>query len=1021
MVKGRLFKKVALALSLVAAVLQVGSAVQVSAAEDSGEITGNIEVIFNHSDLDMEKYIEAFEKKYPGIHVKYTCYPNYETQIVPRLESGDYGDVLFVPSYMTSEELSVYFAYLGDKNVLSEKYNYLDGGRNINRSVYGIPSYAYMSGILYNKDIFYQAGVTENPKTTAEFLEALQNIAERTDATPFYTNYADPWALTLWDTFSYIEMTGSPDYKYTYFTYEKDVFLQGSTHYQVYRLLYDIVKNGLCEKDPTKSNWERSKSMLNKGEIGAIAIGSWALSQFKDAGENGDSIAFMPFPNEVNGRQYMTVSTDYAMGISKNSKNPEAARAFLDYMLDESGYALEHETLSIVKTDPYPDAYGNMENVILVTNSLADATEYSDYQKMSSKLKFDDGAEGQRVILSALGRTEESFEDIMKDWNKRWESSRTANMKVKERNLNLGTGTSVIQNYEVNFSQTEHEYIKNTKTLRVGYLTDLAPFQYELEGEFVGVTRELCDMIAKSTGLELQYIPYANTEAVENALLSGEIDMAAGMAKEAGYDPSLRYSKGYITYMNLLVKNETDEVNMGVGSKLACVRGENNRFSDTAGIITKKYDTYAEAIRAVEKLEMDYAVVNYYSAYYYIEEQECSHVTMLPLSDMAGMYFAFGQNVDTRLISICNKCIYGVPEENVQIMLYDHMSPPAQEITLMRFVEANPVLCIGVIVLIFLLIAVGAIAVFYEKMNSARKHEMDMRRYEILANIVNEYIFEYDFLGEVLKFDQKSMDKFGFAKEVKIQETSRADEGIRTLYEYLSKIEDAEVAQSEAFRLSDKEGETQWYKVLVHRVKDAEDKSKHVIAKLINVQKEIEEKMRMEEKAEKDPLTGIFNRNGFRNHLKQITESADSPLPYSVIMIDFDDFKSVNDCLGHAGGDVALQMLAKVMEELFDEKAINCRYGGDEFMIYTYGITEDTLEEKLKKLVRRMDCEMQYQDLSRKISVSIGAYYSYDKLSWEELFEGADSALYEVKEFGKNGYRLTGREKQERGKEHGAE
>lgn len=1012
MVKGRLLKKVALTAALVAAVLLSGNAMQVCASEENEEITGNIEVIFNHANDDMEKYIEAFEKKYPGVHVTYTCYPNYETQIVPRLESGDYGDVLFVPSYMTGEELSTYFAYLGDKNVLSEKYNYLDGGRNINRSVYGIPSYAYMSGILYNKDIFYQAGVTENPKTSAEFLEALQDIAERTDAIPFYTNYADPWALTLWDTFSYIEMTGSADYKYTYFTYEKDAFLQGSTHYQVYKLLYDIVKNGLCENDPTKSNWERSKSMLNKGEIGAIAIGSWALCQFKEAGPNGDSIAFMPFPNEVNGRQYMTVSTDYAIGISKNSANPEAARAFLDYMLDESGYALEHELLSIVKTDPYPDAYGKMENVILVTNSLANGTEYSDYQKMSSKLKFDDGTEGQRVILSALGKSAESFEDIMKDWNKRWESSRTANMKVKERNLNLGTGTSVIQNYEVNFSQTEHEYIKETKILRVGYLTDFAPFQYEREGAFAGVTRELCDMIAKSTGLELQYIPYANTAAVEKALLSGEIDMAAGMEKEAEQDESLRYSKGYITYMNLLVKNESDDINMGVGSKLACVRGENNRFSDTAGIITKKYDTYAEAIKAVEKLEMDYVVVNYYSAYYYIEEQECSHVTMLPLSDMAGMYFAFNENVDTRLISICNKCIYGVPEENVQIMLYDHMSPPVQEITLVRFVEANPVLCIAVIVLIFLLIAVGAIAIFHEKMNSARKHEMDMKRYEILANIVDEYIFEYDFLAEVLKFDQKSMDKFGFAKEVKIQETLQEKEGIQTLREYLSGIEEAEVAQSEAFRLSDKEGETQWYKVLVHRVKDAEGKSRHMIAKLINVQKEMEEKMRMEEKAEKDPLTGIFNRNGFRSHLKQITETENWQLPVSVIMIDFDDFKSVNDGLGHAGGDTALQMLAKVMEELFDQNALNCRYGGDEFMIYTYGITEEALEQKIKNLVKRMDCELQYQDLSQKISVSIGAYYSYEKLSWEELFEGADSALYEVKEFGKNGYHLVGKEKQ---------
>lgn len=1008
MIRGKFFKKIISVLTIFAAVVQLGSAMPVEASTDM-QISGDIEVIFNLADADMKKYIDAFEAKYPRVNVKYTCYPNFEEQIVPRFESGDYGDVLYVPAYMETSDLSTYYAYLGDENILSQKYNYLDGGRKIGSAVYGIPTSAYMSGILYNKDVFYQAGVTEIPKTPDEFLQALRDIDSRTEAIPFYTNFADPWALTLWDTFSYIEMTGSADYKYTYFTYEKDAFLEGSTHYQVYKLLYDIVKNGLCETDPKRSDWEKSKKMLNNGELAAMAIGSWALYQFQAAGENADAVAFMPFPNEISGRQYMTVSTDYAMGISKNSKYPEAARAFFDFMLDESGCALDQETLSIVKTDPYPDAYGEMENVILITNSIASAVEYSDYLKMSSKLNFEDGKEAQRIILSALGESDESFDDIMKDWNRRWESSRTSKMKVQERNLNLGTGTSIIQNYEINFSQTEHEYIKEKKTLKVGYLTDFAPFQYEDEEGFTGVTRDLCEIIAENTGLELEYIPFANSSAVAAALFVGEIDMAAGMDKGGGYDQSLRYSKDYMTYMNLLVKNETVDMNLGVGSKLACVKGENNSFSETSGIITRKYNTYADAIKAVENLEADYVVVNYYSADYYIKAQECSHVTMLPVSENAGMYFAFNENVDTRLISICNKCIYGVPEENLQVMLREHLEPPTQEITLMRFVEANPVACIVAVILIFLFIATVAFAFFNEKMKSARKHEMDMKRYEILSSLVKEYIFEYDFSGDIIRFDQKSVDKFGFDKEVKAHDNDDMSPGVLSICRHIAEVEDAEVAESAAFLLTDTDGRTQWYKVLMHKVRDAEGKSQHVIAKLVNVQKEMEEKQRMAEKAEKDPLTGIYNRDGLRARLATIYENLEGQMPIALIMIDFDDFKSVNDKLGHAGGDVALKMLAGTMNDLFGDNAVNCRYGGDEFMIFTHGIPVEELEKLIAELVSKMDYNLTYQNATQKLSVSAGAYYSHTNTSYEELFAEADSIMYQVKESGKNNYMIIGK------------
>lgn len=95
---------------------------------------------------------------------------------------------------------------------------------------------------MYNKEVFDKAGITEPPKTIEDFLQALRDIKERTDAIPFYTNYAAGWPLQVWEQYSYIEMTGDPDYRENGFVNELNPYGKGTAHYQVYDLLYNIVK-----------------------------------------------------------------------------------------------------------------------------------------------------------------------------------------------------------------------------------------------------------------------------------------------------------------------------------------------------------------------------------------------------------------------------------------------------------------------------------------------------------------------------------------------------------------------------------------------------------------------------------------------------------------------------------------------------------------------------------------------------------------------------------------------------------
>ncbi|MBQ8823467.1 MAG: GGDEF domain-containing protein [Lachnospiraceae bacterium] len=989
---------------LIAVTFFMGDRIQVNATQ---ELSGHLEILLNVSEEDMAKYLEGFQKKYPNVTLEYHAYGDYENEIKERIESGDYGDVLLIPTYIPYDQVGTYFRALGEYNKLDEKYLYMQNAIYSGKIVYGIPSFAYTSGILYNKDVFYQAGISEPPKSIEDFLIALQSIKERTEAIPFYTNYASEWALPIWESFSYIEMTGNPDYKENLLIKEKDPFLKGSAHYEVYELLYDIVELGMCEEDLKKITWDRSKKMLNRGEIGCVAIGSWAVSQFKAAGPNSDAIAFMPFPNEIEGRQYMTISTDYNYGVSRNSENPDAAKAFVSYMLDESGFALDHETISIVRTDPYPASYGDMEDVLLLCNNLSVGDNYLTKQVLSAGLNLENGQEIKRVIEAAKGSRPETFEDIAQEWNSKWEANRTPDMPVEEEKVTALYESVIIDSYEVSFSQTESDYLEEKQLLRVGYVRNMPPFQYEEEGGFTGLASYMCDMIGESTGLSVTYVPYDNTQEMIAALSENDIDMIACIDVDADYGEDLNFSKEYLSSMNVLVRNEALAVAELESSMSAYVEGE-EVGSHTAEVhsLGKRYATYEEAIASIETDASSWTIMNYYTAEYYVQELDCKNISVMPLSGGVELGFAFAKDVDTRLISICNKCIYGMPEENLQIVLRDYMEPGRKPITLKRFIEENPIPCIIVLLGIFLLIAVTFVTVILEKYRSARKQALDAQRYELLTSLIDEYIIGYDYATEVFFFDNKLQERFAISKNIRFSDDGYENDNVgQILRNYQAALKEGkEVTQ--AFRMTDIEGNKQWYRLLFRVIYKNDGTPQSVIGKICNVQKTVEELQQAEDRAQRDALTGIYNRKGFDKQLGLLQENTENYLPATLAVIDLDDFKGVNDTLGHAGGDAVLQLLVGKLQNIFDENTISARFGGDEFMMYIYGQEMASVEELLGRLVKEMDMSFTYHNISRKISVSVGAAYTESKKAFEEMFEVADKALYETKELGRNGYVL---------------
>lgn len=160
-------------------------------------------------------------------------------------------------------------------------------------------------------------------------------------------------------------------------------------------------------------------------------------------------------------------------------------------------------------------------------------------------------------------------------------------------------------------------------------------------------------------------------------------------------------------------------------------------------------------------------------------------------------------------------------------------------------------------------------------------------------------------------------------------------------------------------------------------------------------------------KANTDPLTKLFNRNIFRELVMESLEA--SPNQGILLMIDMDNFKLVNDQLGHPEGDKVLKCFAHMLENYFNRnKDIVARIGGDEFAVYVGRSIEcPETEAMLNKFIALFHNTFDELYPKQKLSVSIGGSYVKSCGSvYEKLYQNADNAMYQIKKNGKNGFTI---------------
>lgn len=242
------------------------------------------------------------------------------------------------------------------------------------------------------------------------------------------------------------------------------------------------------------------------------------------------------------------------------------------------------------------------------------------------------------------------------------------------------------------------------------------------------------------------------------------------------------------------------------------------------------------------------------------------------------------------------------------------------------------------------------------------------------------------------KFDQHMRDQVDEMTQ-RVGKAVDIDDLKRSISEHLDSISSA-VDQHAGDAVEHQQAKEEEVEVLKERIKAMEEETRYI-------RKRLKEER---DKALKDSLTSLPNREAYDERFElELERYKRYKKPATLVVADIDFFKSINDNYGHLSGDKVLQIIAKEIQNRIRKTDFVARYGGEEFVIIlpeTDLQTAKQVIEKVREMIGRLP--FHFRDEKIQITMSFGLSVFEEGLDQGQLFERADSALYQAKENGRN-------------------
>ena len=287
-----------------------------------------------------------------------------------------------------------------------------------------------------------------------------------------------------------------------------------------------------------------------------------------------------------------------------------------------------------------------------------------------------------------------------------------------------------------------------------------------------------------------------------------------------------------------------------------------------------------------------------------------------------------------------------------------------------------------------------------------RNLEKGQARYDILAGFSDTVLFEYDCIDKTLVFTPNITTLF-HVKEIGVIRPFDSKQSFMIIYpedipkvlallESVEDMQDGELRDI-TIRFMDKNGNYRWVRWQARLSRGRLGKPQTLCGKISDVQEEMQKEEMLVKRASVDALTGALNRASVEGEIR--TQLGMDGKKGFLLMVDVDNFKSVNDTWGHSAGDRVLKRLVEEMRKIFRKDDLIGRLGGDEFIIFIPDMTnQDVLKEKADNLLKNIAGS---EDIPFTISMGAAAYPESGK-TYEELYLAADEAMYYAKNHGKS-------------------
>ncbi len=287
--------------------------------------------------------------------------------------------------------------------------------------------------------------------------------------------------------------------------------------------------------------------------------------------------------------------------------------------------------------------------------------------------------------------------------------------------------------------------------------------------------------------------------------------------------------------------------------------------------------------------------------------------------------------------------------------------------------------------------------------------ELEKEKKEIISSLYNDWLYEYNVKEGKVTTISGNVSNYHFSSGKDTQTYLHLDDlhpdDRKAFAECCrGRADSSEPAYIEA-RVKVGE-EYRWISLTTRALFDRNHMPVSVIGKISDIDTKKREEYRLREQAVKDAMTGLLNRTAFQEEAQEMmlyTASEDC-FP-ALLIIDIDEFKHINDRYGHLFGDAVIISLTDAMKKVFGDNALLGRFGGDEFTVLLPVTSKKELEQWMEALAQAFQEEVMPVMDGGLVTCSIGAAcYGEDGITLEAMFRSADSALYYVKEHGRNGY-----------------